>query len=303
MLGRLRSRCALVAFSAAAVVAVAVGFPDRSEAGIFLDMNFNSETLGSPIMTTAPATENPELHAYSTGGFPALGYNGSNKVVNEGFNHAVRMFTNQAGTGANFIDTQFAVVSADIVTLDFDIRIAAQSNGLYPQDAAHAPNGQMFAINAFAWNTPNRVFRFAAAPTSGSTGIFGMRDNAGGDLITLGQYNVGDDYHVSIVANYLTGTVDASVSELISGNLVGSLNGLQFVDGWPGTFGMSEFFIFQNNVGSPEGAPSADNIVLLDNLVGATLDAPVPEPSSLAIFAIGSACCAGFARRRQVNAA
>jgi len=286
----LRSRCAPVAVFV--LCCAFAGMPGQSQAGVFLDMNFNNEVLGEPIQTTSPLTESPELHAYSTGGFPDVGaYNGTNTVVNDGnFSNAVRMFTNQGATGANFIDTQFAVISADIVTLDFDLRIVDQSNVVYPQATAHAPLGQLFAINAYAWNTPSRVFRFIAAPTSETSGIFGMRDNAGGDIIEIGAYTVGTDYHVSIFANYLTGTVDASVSG------VGTRTGLSFVDSWPGTYGMSEFFIFQNNVAGER------NEILLDNIVGATA-AVVPEPSSLAIFALGSlCCCVGLARRRERSA-
>lgn len=292
MLVLLRSRCALVA--AIALCCSLAGLPDQSQAGIFLDLNFDGDVVGNPIPTSFPSVDPIPIHrAYATNGFPDVGpYNGSTTVVSSigGMTNAALMSTSQAGTGANYIDTQF-LVSGDQISLSFDLRIVTQNNDIYPQagltDGA-ANHGQLFVIQAFALDS-NRVFRFVVAPTSSSGGVLAMRDNLAGDLIPIGNYAVGTDYHVSILADYLTKTVDASVSG------VGSLL-VPFVSSAPTTVGMSEFFIFQNNNSSPNGNL---NQVALDNIVGATLDAPVPEPSTMVIFAIGTVCCAGFARRRR----
>jgi hypothetical protein len=242
--------------------------PASTLAAVFLNMNFDSQSDGEPIITTTPSAPSPEVNAYATGGFPDMGaYTGTNTVYSSaGLSKAVLMSTDQAGTGSNYMDTQFLVTGSEI-RLDFDIRIVAQSAGGYPQSATNTPNGQLFAINAFALDS-NRVWRFAATPTDATTGEFGMRNNTDGDLIPIGSYNVGDVYHVSILANYLSDLVDVSVSG------IGTLNNLPFVSPQPINGGMEEFFFFQN------GIEGADNQVALDNIVGAT----VPEPISIAIW-------------------
>ena len=288
----LRYRCALLAL--VTCTGILIGGPSQSQAGVFLDLNFDGLQNGEPIPTTTPSVDPIPIHrAYSTNGFTNSGiYSGTNNVASNVGNllNAVLMSTNQGGTGANFIDTQF-LVPGSLVSLDFDIHIVAQSfdEVAYPQATANFSSGQLFAINAFALDT-NRVFRFAVTPTSDQEGFFALRDErlGTGELNAFFSYTVGTDYHVSILANYLTNTVNASVT---SSGGTGSISDIPFVTSQPINGGMSEFFIFQNNI---EGLL---NQIALDNIVGATL-APVPEPSSLAIFAIGSLCCAGFARRR-----
>ena len=219
---------------AAVVVSLGLLAPCVATASPFLNINFDSQNNGDPINTTTPSAPSPEVDAYSTGGFPDTGpYTGTNTVVSPaGLSKANLMSTNQGGTGSNFMDTQF-LVTGNQISLDFDIRMVAQSATGYPQTGTTTPNGQSFAINAFALDS-NRVFRFAATPTSATTGEFGVRNNTDGDLIPIGAYALGDDHHVSIVANYVTNTVDVSVSG------VGSLTNLPFVSAEPVNGGMEE---------------------------------------------------------------
>lgn len=274
-----------------ALVTLSLGLPlapSSADAAVFVNMNFDSQNVGEQITTTTPSAPSPVINAYATGGFPDVGpYTGTNTVVSPlGLAKAVLMSTSQAGIGANWMDTQF-LASGDKISLDFDIRMVAQAASGYPQvGGPNSLNGQLFAIQAFALDT-NRVWRFAATPTSATTGEFGMRNNTDGDLISIGAYNVGDDHHVSILANYLTNTVDVSVSG------VGTLTNLPFVTAQPLNGGMSEFFFFQN------GLDGSDNQVALDNIVGAT----VPEPASLAIWSgLIVAAAVVHRRRRRVRA-
>jgi hypothetical protein len=257
-------------------------------ADVFLNMNFNSQANGAPITTTFPSAPSPVLNAYATGGFPDVGpYTGTNTVTSAGgLDHAALMSTDQGGIGANYIDTQF-LVTGNYIQLDFDIRVVSQTGGPYPQDSANYPNGQLFAIQGFTLDS-QRAFRFAITPIDATTGVFGMRNNTDGDLIPIGNYKVGNDYHVTILSNYLTNTVDTTVSG------VGSLLNLPFVNPQPVDGGMEEFFFFQNN------NQGSLNQIALDNIVGQTF-ASVPEPSSIALFGMGMTLVGGIIRRRRGN--
>lgn len=288
----LRSRCALVAL--VAVCGALASSPPPSEAGIFLELNFENDVVGNPIPTSFPDRDPIPIHrAYATGGFPdSRDYQGSTTVVSSigGMSNAALMSTDQAGIGANYIDTLFNV-RGDVITLDFDLHIAKQSEETYPQNGIGSEHGQMFVVQAFGL-TGTRIFRFVVAPDgTNDGGSFGLRDtSAMGNVDVFAQYEVGKDYHVSIAANYLTSTVNASVS--FDNTIIGEIFNQPFVAPQGPNGGMSEFFIFQNN-----NIDGNLNEVALDNIVGTVA---TPEPSSLAIFGIGSLCCAGLARRRRV---
>lgn len=288
MMISLRSRCALIA---AVVLGLAFCLaPGTSQAGfIFLDLSFDDVAVGQSIPTTKPNIDPfPIERAYATYGMPVGGnYQGTTNVISgNGLSHAVLMSTNQAGMGANVIDTKF-YVEASRISLDFDIQIMAQQASGYAQATAGAPGGLLFAINAYALDF-DPVFRFGVTPTADG-GFFGLRDDRLGskELNQFVGYKVGTDYHVSILADYYTNTVSATVSW---DGLSASLFDIPFLSSQPTNGGMSQFFIYQN------GIAGKSNEVALDNIVGAVV---APEPSTLAIFAIGAVCCAGFARRRS----
>jgi hypothetical protein len=274
-----------------AAVAIAGVLPSPAAAGVFLDINFDGQTDGNSVATNTSTTL-PITDPYALGGFPDMGpYNGTTTVTNtNGFSNGGLMSTSQGGIGANYLDTQF-LVSAQLITLNFDINvlgIPGFSAGL-GQSVPGALGGQAFAINAFT-ETSDRIWRFIVAPQADGSVMFGMRANdVDGSLIPLGTgpYNLGQTYHVSIAANYVSNTVDVSVD----GTPLAS--GLAFTASVPVSAGMSEFFIFQN------GVEGVSNQIILDNIVATT--AAVPEPGSVAVWSLvaGIFGIGGLRRRRQ----
>jgi hypothetical protein len=250
----------------------------------FLSINFDSQNLGDPVATSFPGVPPyPITEAYATGGFPDTPpYSGTNTVASPaGLTKAALMSTTQGGIGANYLDTQFLITNPQI-SFDFDINVVdVPATGL-PQPTASAPNGQAFAIQAFAFDS-NRVWRFAVTPTSATTGQFAMRNNTDGDLIAFAAYTEGETYHLSIVSNYATNTVDVS----LDGNPV--LTNLPFVTVQPLNGGMAEFFFFQN------GIEGLTNQVAVDNIVG------VPEPSSLVLAGLTALGMVFVARHRRLR--
>src|SRR5581483_2973666 len=92
------------------LVAAAVFLASTVRAQQITDFNFDNDTVGQPVPTTAPATDpQPQHTVYATGGFPDdPTYAGTVTVQNVGgLNHAAEMVTDQGGTGSNYMDTQF----------------------------------------------------------------------------------------------------------------------------------------------------------------------------------------------------
>lgn len=191
------------------------------------------------------------------------------------------MNTNQAGTGALYMDTQFQA-TAPVFDFSFDIDVVTTPTTGLAQSGVGAPNGQAFAINAFGLDS-SRIFRFAVSPTSDTGGSFGYRlPGSSGDLTSFGTYTDGQTHHVDIVTDFNTGTMNIS------------LDGTQVVTDAallsPGT-GYSEFFMFQN------GVDGVSNQVALDNIqIVAT-----PEPSSYALGFVALGALVVLARRRSLS--
>jgi hypothetical protein len=164
------------------------------------------------------------------------------------------------------MDTQF-LINEPFLKTSFDIAvISAPTSGL-PQSATNIPNGQLFAVNAFALDS-NRVFRVGASPTSATGGVYGVRNNTDGDLILFGTYTNGVADHIEVDANYLNNTVDVYLNNTLA------LSNVPFVNAEPVNGGLEELFFFLNGV---EGQTTS---VALDNIVVQT-----PEPASLAVLA------------------
>jgi len=194
---------------------------------------------------------------------------------------AAHMVTTQSGTGAQYIDTSFNTGGATLASVDFDVNIVDVPTTGLPQATTTYPQGQAWVFQTFGAgpSAQNRVFRFVATPTSGSGGIFAMRNSTDGDLIAIGSYTEGQTYHVQVLADFVLQTVDVSLNNtLVAADL-------PFVSL---TTSMTEHFIFQN------GVAGMTNSVAIDNIVTA-----VPEPSSLALLGVGA--IALLRRRRKVE--
>jgi hypothetical protein len=254
------------------------------------DYNFDSTPNGSTPPTAAPGA-NPQHDVYSIGGYPDSGTLTGGVTVQDAstMSHAAVMNTTQGGTGSLFIDTQFNTTGNKIST-SFDVAILAMPTTGLPQDAAHAPNGQGFVVQAFG-NGPlaqNRVFRFVATPTGATGGSFGLRNNTDGDIIVIGSYELGQTYHIQIDADFLSQTIDAYIDDSLAAN------DLAFVDP---TTNIYEDFIFQNGVEGETNTAAIDNLVTYDNI---TAFGSVPEPITLALMGAGLGGIA-MGRRRKAK--
>jgi hypothetical protein len=257
-----------------------------SRAQQITDFNFDSDTLGQPVPTTAPGTDpQPQQTVYATGGEQDdATYTGSVTVQNVGgLNHAAEMVSNQGTTGSNYIDTQF-LAPGSMFDISFDIYIGTTPSTGLPQSADGAPNGQAFALNVFDLNE-NRVMRFAVSPTSGTGGNLGFRlPGDAGDLTTFGTYTNGNTYHVEFQMNYETNTADV----LLNNSLV--LADAPLVS--TGNSGLSELFFFQN------GVEGVTNDIALDNIETSA----VPEPGTWIAGALTAAALVALRGKRRSSA-
>ena len=263
----------------AAVLVSATALKVRGQ--LVTDFTFDDQAAGTTPITTTPGVDpQPQQHVYAIGGFPDTGpYTGTVQVNDAGtMSKAAVMVTTQGGTGAQYIDTQF-LTNGPQITVDFDLDVIDVPTTGLPQSAASIPDGQAFVVQAFAESGGgnDRVWRFAASPTGPTGGIFGLRDNSGGDIIPFASYTEGDTHHFKIVSDYSTDTVNV----FMDGNP--AVVGAPFVNA--GATGLDELFIFQNNL---ENQP---NIVAIDNIVTA-----VPEPASLSMLGLG---VLSLARRKR----
>ena len=273
----------------AAILAIPFIGTKASASTIVTDYNFDSVALGQNVPTTYPGVAPlPQQTVYAIGGYPNdgdqllqgdPGLTGSVTVQNVGtMSHAALMTTTQAGTGALWMDTAL-LAPARIFDLSFDIDVVTAPTSGLAQSAGGAPNGQAFAINVFGLDS-QRLFRFAASPTSATGGNFGLRlPGASGDLLTFGNYTDGDTYHVDMTADFSTDTMNVS------------LNGVQVVTNAdlvnPG-HGVSEIFMFQN------GVDGVANSVALDNIQS---EVSVPDqPATWAILLLGALCLFFYGR-------
>jgi hypothetical protein len=269
---------AVFAILAAAAAPANAGFIGGNQV---TDFNFDGLPIGSTPPTTYPAQDpQPQHKVWAIGGFPDTGpVTGTVTVQNAGgLSNAAQMSTNQAGTGALWVDTAFST-SGSKMGVAFDLVIVdAPTPGAIPQ------NGQAFVMQAFGEGA--RVFRFAATPTGATGGEFGLRNNTDGALIPIGSYDEGTAYHVELQLDFATQMLDA----LLDGVLVA--DDLAFVDA--GRTALQELFIFQNGVDGQTNTVAFDNLVTYDNVSAFS----VPEPTSIALLGAGLAGL-GWVRRRR----
>jgi hypothetical protein len=127
-------------------------------------------------------------------------------------------------------------------------------------------NNAAFAANIFA-NSISAT-RFIASPTSLTGGVFGLTQ-AGGAFFPVGTYNNDTFYDIDVDLDFASQTATLSIDG-VAGTPIG------FRNTFASTPSLTEVFFYQ----------------------GASTVAPVPEPTTLLVWA-GLACCAGLASSRR----
>lgn len=288
-------------YTAAGLLALAVGSSLVKADTVFLNQNFDSDTAGqsptvAPQMTPTPG--NPVTHPTGLGGYSSTTVNpygdSPNNTTTEGTINVGNatgisqgaVFTtvpSNAEVGALFMDTGFSGVTSNSLKLSFDLNVIsgpanATSQVKFLNDPAHTA-GILLGINTYD-NGGNRLFDFAAAPTSSGGGVLALRSADNSTLESFFNYTNDTANHVEIDANFVTGNVDAYVNGTLafSGPVLGIVPQSQVTT--------TEVFTFVN------GESGYSNSVALDNIVGST-----PEPGSLAVF--GAASGLLMLRRRR----
>src|SRR5579862_8586285 len=201
----------------------------------FMNINFDGDTVGQPPATSTNTTL-PITQPYALGGYSAVTVNpfgdspntpdeGTILVGNpDGMSQAAVMTTNPTDNqvGTLWMDTQYSVTS-QVMKLSFDVDIKngppAATQQLKTLNGGPQTVGILLGINNF--QAGNSGFDFAAAPTSGTGGIFGLRSPDTTNITSFFNYSDNTPYHVELDANYSTGLLDAYVNgNLEAGGLV-----------------------------------------------------------------------------------
>src|SRR5262249_9886594 len=143
--------------------------------------------------------------------------------------------------------------------------------------------GIILGLNAYTSSDQNSdwAFRFAAAPTSPTGGVFAFRSPDNMALIPFFNYLEGTQYAISILADYSTGKLNAYV------NGTQYLTDYAFWTGGKTGVATNELFFHLN------GEAGFSNSVALDNISACA----VPEPTTLIVWGIVGICISAFAWR------
>jgi hypothetical protein len=270
--------------------------PVVASAAPFMNIDFEGDTAGlAPSTDLTP--DNPMTKPWAIGGYtplsppagdtPPTAGSGAIAVGSApGMAQGAIMTTNPLNgeLGALWIDNNGFNVAAQQVRMSFDINIVAA-----PTEATAQPKilnggtaGILLGMNAAVSNGPGVwAFRFAAAPTSATGGVFAFRTPDNTELIDFFNYVEGTTYNVAIEADYGAGKLDA----FVDGNL--ALSDYAFWNIGGPSVTTSEFFFHLN------GEAGFANSVALDNIQSSV----IPEPASAALA--GSAALGLFVVRRR----
>ncbi len=127
----------------------------------------------------------------------------------------------------------------------------------------------IFGINEFS-TSGSSVVSFATVPTSGTGGVFALRNPDNSEMDSFFSYTNGDTHHIDLVGDYSDQTIDAYVDGVLEVSDSPMRNGKS-------SNTLSETFLFVN------GETGTSNSVAIDNLT-----VSVPEPTSLGILSIGA---------------
>ena len=261
------------------------------QAAPFLDINFDSDTDGSPPTVTYPTTTNPATNLWAIGGYgpesmPPVAANGTVVVGDAaGISNGVIMTTNPANStlGALWLDNAVAAIGQRL-TMSFDINVLAAPTSATTQTKLLNGGGSagiLLGMNTFV-SGGNPGARFAVAPTSETGGIFSFRSPDNSTLHGFFNYVEGQTYNVMMDVDYNTGTLDA----FVDGNLV--MSDFAFTSGPMLNATTNEFFFHLNG-------ESFASSVAIDN-ISASL---VPEPAGIALAGVALIGLFAAVRRKR----
>jgi hypothetical protein len=194
--------------------------------------------------------------------------------------------SSNAELGALWMDVNgFSIASQKLATsFDINVLAAPTSATSQPKTLGGGTAGILLGLNAYTSSDQGSdwSFRFAAAPTSATGGVFAFRSPDNTTLIPFFDYTEGTKYAVSILADYSTGKLNASV------NGVQLLTDYAFWTGGGKTNVATDELFFHLN-----GEGGFSNSVALDNINAAA----VPEPTTLVVWGLVGICISAFAWR------
>ncbi|BBO36092.1 PEP-CTERM sorting domain-containing protein [Lacipirellula parvula] len=280
-------------FSRLAALLVAIGMaPALASAAPFMNIDFEGDAAGSAPSVSAPG--NPMTKPSAIGGYtattsdsPPTAASGTIVVGSApGMAQGAIMTTNPANAelGALWIDNNGFGAVGQKVRMSFDVNILAAPTVALTQPKLLAGGGSagiILGMNAFTNSGSQQSFRFAAAPTSETGGVFAFRSADNTTLVDFFNYVEGTTYNVAIEADYTTGKVKAFVDgiEKISNHTFLLANEPSATTG--------EYFFHLN------GEAGYANSVAIDNIQSSV----VPEPASLGLA--GAAALSLFVVRRR----
>jgi hypothetical protein len=272
-----------------------LAMPSPARAAVTIGINFEGDTAGLPPAVN-PAPGNPMTQPSAIGGYtpttedsPPIAAEGTILVGSApGIAKGAIMTTNStnAELGALWMDVNgFNIVGQKLATsFDINVLAAPTSATSQPKILGGGTAGILLGLNAYTSSDQGSdwSFRFAAAPTSATGGVFAFRSPDNTTLIPFFDYTEGTKYAVSILADYSTGKLNASV------NGVQLLTDYAFWTGGGKTNVATDELFFHLN-----GEAGFSNSVALDNINAAA----VPEPTTLVVWGIVGICISAFAWR------
>ncbi len=260
-----------------------------AQAAPFVDINFNSDTVGQAPTTVGYNTTLNDLSAIggytaTTADSPPTAASGTLVVDNAGgMNKGVHLTTNPLNgeQGALWLDTEFSNTT-QYVHMSFDLNILSAPTISLSQpkllDGGPATAGILFGMNTFG---TQQGTRFAAAPTSANGGVFAIRSPDNTSLQSFFSYVEGQTYHIDLVSDYDTGMVEAYVDGDDKGSYA-------FATG-PASANITQEFFFHLN-----GDLGSASEIALDNITAAA-----PEPASIGVIAVAAGGLLLRRRRRM----
>jgi hypothetical protein len=282
-----------------------------AQAGIhFLDQDFHSDSVGQapatgsmgPVITMPGAIGGFSSTGNPDGDVPPNAITEGTITVQNPNNQAVfSSVGSNDETGALFMDTGFNITSQQ-VTLGFDIDVM-QAPALMTDansqpmtlhlDSGDITAGILFGARLYSSTAGNWAVSVAVVPTSATGGVYALRNSDNSQLMPFGTYTNGQDNHITVVADYTAGTASAYINNTLGLSAYPLRNG-----GSPGQTGplanatFNELFMYMNGQNTGDG-----NQVAVDNITGDF--ATVPEPATVAIWAVGCALVVGVRWRRR----